>query len=145
MATVEAVMRQINNFFERAYYDGAFLIADGVITLPESLPAGSWIAIQGSLYHNGVHQLTDDYKLDGPDEEFNGRVWLLFPPAHFLNLCEQIAEFDEKTPAGAFQSEALGEYSYSRATGKNGGLLTWKEAFKDELMPYRRMFTEVSV
>lgn len=145
MVTMEAVMRQVNNFFERAYYDGAFFVAAGKLTLPEALPDGSWVAITGSLYHDGVHQLTADYQLEGPDEEFTGRVWLLFPPPSFVALAKEIAEFATKTPAGAFQSESLGEYSYTRATGKNGGLMTWQEAFAGRLMPYRRMFTEVKV
>jgi hypothetical protein len=41
------------------------------------------------------------------------------------------------------QSESFGEYSMTRASGKNGGLLTWDEQFQDALTPYRRMFSEV--
>ena len=77
-----------------------------------------------------------------PNETFDGCIWLLYPPRDFLALCEQIAEFETKTPVGALQSESLEGYSYSRASGKNG-LLTWQEAFASRLRPYRRMFSEV--
>lgn len=145
MVTVEAVMRQVNNFFERARYEGAFSISGGVLNAAESLPVGSWVAIEGSLLHDGVHQLTEGYKLEGADEEFCGRVWVLAPPAHFLEICRQIAEYDSKNPVGAMQSESFGTYSYTRQSGQNGGPKGWQEAFASMLTPYRRMYTEVRI
>ena len=63
----------------------------------------------------------------------------------FQQLCEEIAQFIEKTPKGAYQSETFDDYSYTRAGGKSGGVLTWQEHFSAQLSEYRRMFTEVSV
>jgi len=79
------------------------------------------------------------------DETFAGRVYFLRPPADFLQLCESIAAYNEKTPKGPYQSETFDDYSYTLAGGKNGGVLTWQERFAKELNEYRRMFSEVLV
>ena len=139
---VENVMRYVNNFFERAGYSGEFVISGGMITLPVALPDHVWIAISGSLYHDGVHEMQSQYDLPAPDETFTGNVFILNPPAAFLELCKSIAEYDAKTPVGAYQSESFGNYSYTRASGQNG-VKTWQEAYAMQLRPYRRMFTEV--
>lgn len=142
--SVENVMRYVNNFFDRACYHGAFSVSGGGINLPVHLPDNAWIAISGSMCHDGVHEMYSEYALPTPDEEFTGTVYVLCPPASFLELCKQIAEYDEKTPVGALQSESFGNYSYTRANGQNG-VKTWQEAFAMQLRPYRRMFTEVEV
>lgn len=141
---VENVMRHVNNFFDRARYTGHFFISGGKITLPMELPEKTWIAISGSMWHDGVHELQSPYDLPAPDEEFDGTVYILHPPASFLDLCKSIAEYDEKTPVGAFMSESFGSYSYTRTGGQNG-VKTWQEAYALQLRPYRRMFTEVEV
>lgn len=145
MVTVEDVMQKVNNFFERAWYEGTFSISGGVLDVAETLPAGSWVAIEGSLLHDGVHQLTEGYKLEGADEEFSGRVWVLAPPAHFLELCKQIAEYDSKNPVGAMQSESFGTYTYTRQSGRNGGAAAWQDVYASLLTPYRRMYTGVRI
>lgn len=142
--TVGSVMRTVNNFFERVRYEGQFTIEGGRISLPVDLPDHAFIAIIGSAFHDGVHDMHTDYALPAPDETFNGIVYVLQPPVGFLMLCEEIAKYDEKTPVGALQSESFGNYSYTRASGQNG-VKTWQEAFAAQLRPYRRMFTEVGV
>lgn len=146
--SVGAVMRHVNNYFESGYRATGYSITSGSITPDDLLCPGMWIAIAGSIFHDGVWQLDEWFGLKGlpksaPDETFYGRVYFLRPPADFLSLCERIAEFERKTPVGGLQSESFGEYSMTRASGKNGGVLTWQEAFKDELAPYRSMFSEV--
>lgn len=139
--TIAAVMQEVNNFFERGSIQGEISIHGGVVS-PEV--AAPYIFVKGSSFHDGLHQLTDSAITgdSGTDETFSGCIWLLYPPAHFLEVCRQVAAFEAATPAGALQSESLNEYSYTRATGKNG-VLTWQEAYALRLRPYRRMFTEV--
>lgn len=142
--SVAAVMRHVRNFFERGWVDGTLVISGGVLSVPVDAP---YIAITGSRYNDGVHRMLSDTVAERPlrDETFSGRVWLLYPPADFLDLCRDASEFDDKNPAGALKSESFGEYSYTRASAGSGAPLTWETALQSRLMPYRRMFTEVSV
>lgn len=145
---VYRVMKECRNFFETGYLKAAFTISGGAISPASMMPEGSYIAIEDSMYHNGVFRVGTSGALEGVpegvfDETFTGRVYFLRPPAGFLALCGEIAQFAEKTPVGAFQSESMGAYSYTRASGRNGGVMTWQEHFAPQLNEYRRMFTEV--
>ena len=144
--SVAAVMRHCRNFFEVGYLDGTFRITGNA--LPDAKDA-HFVYISGSLYHDGVWEICNGYltgkSIEGlEDEEFDGRVWLLAPPIDFIETCKTIAEYEEKNPVGAMQSESFGEYSYTRQSlsGTNG-LTGWQAAFGGQLAPYRRMFTEV--
>ena len=140
--SVAAVMRQINNFFEVGRIDGTFAISGNAIA---PSPGSPWCCIAGSWFHDGVWQMCGG-KIDGlpenlPDEEFDGRVWLLKPPRDFLDLCEAISAYDDKNPTGAMLQEKFGNYSYMR--NQNTACQTWQDAFRSQLAPYRRMYTEV--
>lgn len=146
--SVGQVMRSINNFFESGYRATTYTITDGAISPSELLSPGMYIAITGSVFHDGVWKLGEgltllDFPEHDPKETFYGRVYFLHPPKEFLETCQSIAEFAKKTPVSGLQSESFGEYSMTRANGKNGGILTWQEAFADALTPYRRMYSEV--
>lgn len=147
---VYKVMAECRNFFETGWRDTVYTIQGGVLSPSTCISPRTWIAIQGSMYHDGVYQAGEGGVLTGEspgtaDEEFAGRVWFLQPPAGFLVLCTDIAKFEEKTPAGAYKSESFGAYAYTRASGRQGELLTWQEYFFKRLTPYRRMYTEVMV
>ena len=144
--SIAAVMRHCRNFFEVGYLDGVFCITGNA--LPDAKDA-HYVYISGSMYRDGVWEICNGYltgkSIEGlEDEEFDGRVWLLAPPIDFLETCKTIAEYEEKNPVGAMQSESFGEYSYTRQSlsGTNG-LTGWQAAFCGQLAPYRRMFTEV--
>ena len=143
--SVAAVMRQINNFFEVGHNDGVTVISGNAIV---PAPGAPYCCIKGSMFHDGVWQVCGGRLQDMPgllpDEEFNGRVWLLSPPADFLALCEEISAYDDKNPAGAYQSESFGGYSYTRRFVGNSSSSAWQDVFAGRLMQYRRMFTEVS-
>ncbi len=148
MRTVYEVMRHINNFFERGYRATEYTITGGALEPADLLRPGLWVCITGSFYHDGAWRIDADLRLEDlpentPDETFTGRVWLLAPPPAFLALCDEIAEFVQKNSVTPYQSESFGEYSYTKAQGKGGGILSWQEAFADRLQPYRHMFTEV--
>ncbi len=147
---VYRVMKECRNFFETGYLKTSFAISGGAIAPAALFPPGGYIAVEGSMFHDGVFRVGEGGVLEGVpagvfDEAFDGRVYFLRPPAGFLQLCEEIAQFIEKTPKGAYQSETFDDYSYTRAGGKSGGVLTWQEHFSAQLSEYRRMFTEVSV
>lgn len=145
---VYRVMRECRNFFEDGYLKTTFAISGGAIAPAALFRPGMYIAVEDSMFHNGVFRVGEGGVLEGLpagvfDETFTGRVYFLNPSSGFLELCERIAEFIEKTPRGAFQSESMGEYSYTMAGGRNGAVLTWQEHFSNELREYRRMCTEV--
>lgn len=145
---VYRVMRECRNFFETGYLKTTFTISGGSIAPAALFRPGTFIAVEGSTFHNGVFRVLEGGVLEGVpagvfDETFAGRVYFLLPPSGFLSLCQEIAQFVEKTPKGAYQSESFGDYSYTRAGGKSGGVLTWQEHFAQQLAEYRRMFTEV--
>ena len=137
-----AVMRHIRNYFERGRIDGVITITGGVVSPAVASP---YVCIVGSAYHDGVHAVTGG-AIDSalPDETFDGRVWLLYPPREIIQLAAEIAAFDATSPAGAMISESLGEYSYTRAHDwRTGGAATWETVFDPHLRPHMRMFTEV--
>ncbi len=139
--SVADVMRHVHNFFERERLAGEFAILDGALTPAVRSP---YVAIYGSKA-DGVYAVTEG-KLDGwigQDEAFTGIVWGLYPPKDFIDVCVAASAYDGKNPAGAYLSENFGNYSYTRAGGRNGGPAGWQEAFSATLLPYRRMWTEV--
>ena len=143
--SVAAVMRQCRNYFETGYIDGTFRITGNALSGAEG---AKWVFISGSLYHNAVWEIVDGYltgrDVDGlPDEEFDGRIWFLDPPPDFLELCKTIKTYEEKNPVGALAQERFGEYSYMRGMSGRASDSSWTAAFSAELLPYRRMYTEV--
>lgn len=140
--TLEMVMRECNNFWEKCKYKGLVRIANGRIVPDVGSP---YVFISGSASMDGVHSLFDGF-LDGVEkdftDEFDGTLWYLYPPNSFISIVKAAMEYDEKNPAGSYISESFGHYSYSRASGSNG-VVTWQAAFADRLRPFRRMYTEV--
>lgn len=139
--TVGSVMRHCRNYFERGLFDGDFTIQGGALVSP-ALADGRYIAISGSAYNDGVHKVGADTLTD---ESFTGRVWLLSPPASFIALAGEIAEWDEKNPTSAYTSESFGNYSYTRASDGQGGAATWQSIFASRLRDYQLLSSEVMV
>lgn len=141
--TVAEVMRQCRNYFEVGYYDGTIAISGNAV-LPK--PETPWCCVKGSMLHDGVYECYGGYLQADcdhkPDEEFEGRLWLLNPPPDFLSLCKAISDYDDRNPPGAFAQERFGEYSYMRNM-RSGADVGWQSTFKLALTPYRRMFSEV--
>lgn len=139
--TIGSVMRHCRNYFERGCYDGECVIANDALVTP-ALADGRYIAISGSAYNDGVYKLGTDVLTE---ETFTGRVWLLSPPASFIALCDEIAEYDAKNPAGAYLSETFGEYSYQRSANTQGVTSSWQSAFAARLADYQLLRSEVMV
>lgn len=137
--TVAAIMRQIRNHFVSGYLDATFAVEGGHIS---PAPAAPFVYIKGSAALDGVWECKGGQLVGADaDETFTGRVWLLQPPRDFVQLCEEIAAYDEKNPTGAPQTENFGEYSYTRPNVYTGGG-PWLTVFKAQLAPYRRMVEE---
>ena len=135
-----SVMRHCRNYFETGSYDGEITIESGQLITP-ALAHGRYIAIRGSVWNDGVHQVGDALT----DETFTGRGWVLSPPA-FVALVEEISAYDDKNPIGALQSESFGSYSYSRGSaGDVTGAAGWQGAFAGRLNDYQRLMSEVMV
>lgn len=136
-----SVMRHCRNYFEAGSYDGEIVIAGGQLVTP-ALAHGRYIAVRGSAWNDGVHQVGDELT----DETFTGRVWVLSPPAAFVALVEEISAYDDKNPIGALQSESFGNYSYSRgAAGNSTTNAGWVSAFAGRLTDFQRLVSEVMV
>ena len=139
LQTIAALMQRCRNYFETGYIDGTFRIDGNVL---QEVDGAHFVYVSGSLYHNGVWELCDGYlggrdTSDLHDEEFTGRVWLLNPPADFLDLCKAVKKYDDQNPASPITSESFGGYSKSMS-GKSGA-----EAYIRALNGYMKMFTEV--
>lgn len=138
---IGSVMRHCRNYFQRGYIDREFHIADGAFEFP-ALADANYIAISGSAHNDGVHHLGDvcDKLID---ETFTGRVWMLYPPKSFVDLCAEISEYDNKNPADAYLSETFGEYSYQRSANTQGVTSAWQSAFAARLADYQLLRSEV--
>ncbi len=137
IVTVPDVMRLTRAYFPISHLDCNWAVTEGHLS-PEAFLPGEWIAIE----HDGpagVYRLDARGRLpDVADTRWQGRIWRLSPPADFLRLCEEIAEWAAKHPDPTLASEQFGAYHYTRSAS------SWAEAFAAALRPYVRMYTEVN-
>lgn len=150
MVSLSDVMRCVNNFFEEGYEDGEFNITlEGEISPYEWIEQAHYIAVQGSFYNDGVYELGVNGEIigfGGTPETFTGRVWILRPPVRFIQLFEEICEFDKHSPKSSLISESFGSYSRTRSNNYDTGLPAgWEEIYQASLRPFRNMYTEVNV
>ena len=131
---LEAVLRHINNWFERTALTGEFVASGGSLKGVDW--AGDYYRIIGSVNNDGLHRFTER---DLTDEEFTGTVWLLAIPQAFLDLVSEIEEWSEANKPSAYSSESFGGYSYSRATDSAGNPTTWQGAFASRLNAWRKL------
>lgn len=152
------LMRSARRCFVTGAADGAWRVADGVLTGDVPLRPG-WIAIEG----RGACELGEGGRLDMPDGAWQGRVWLLDPPEDFVRLLAEINEWlagQERLRALALEQAASGVVTrrresfgvYASETEISPGSaalsapsLDWEACFAARLLPYRRMFPEVTL
>lgn len=136
---LEQVLRYLNNWFlvPDGVHSGTFEIEGGSIALP-FLSVGQYFRIMGSVFNDGLHQHPANNLVD---ESFEGAIWALAVPNAVVALSEEMEAWQEKNgaaSAGPYQSESFGGYSYSRATGANGGAVTVFDAYTAQLSPYKK-------
>ena len=137
---------ELKNFFDKAQpkFFGKIVIEDGKITNQEFLDAikpNQYFRIVGSIFNDGVYCFKEELILE--DETFDGAIWLMAIPKAVLELATEIENWQTEygnALNSPFQSESFGGYSYSKASGKNGGgAVTWQDAFATRLNLYRRI------
>ena len=129
---------EIRNYFETEKRFGTFTISDGSISPSNFLQSGQYYRIIGSVFNDGVHRHPAH---DLTDETFDGAVWTMAVPPAVIDLATKIEEYN-KSDVGKpspYISENFGGYGYTKATGSNGKVLTWKSVFADALNRYRKL------
>lgn len=138
------VCAECKNYFIQKDVDihaSNYTVTNGQIGPVPFLKNGQYYRIVGSALNDGVYQHgVDDTAL--ADEEFFGAVWAMRVPRDFVALCEEIQAWESKNGealSGPYSSESFGGYSYSKATGSDGGAYTWRDQFRTRLNAYRRL------
>lgn len=131
---------EIRNYFlmPNGIHTGTFSISGGELAPSDFLKEGQYFRIVGSTFNDGVHQ----YPAVGlVDESFAGAVWAMAVPPAVIALADEIKVFCESDAAkvSQYQSESFGGYSYTKATDKDGAVLSWQTVFAKRLNKYRRM------
>ena len=136
---LEQVLAYLNNWFlvPDGVHSGTFEIKGGDIALP-FLSVGQYFRIMGSIFNDGLHQYPASNLVS---ETFKGTIWALAVPKSVVSISEEMETWQEKNGTAAsspYQSESFGGYSYSRATGSNGGAVTVFDAYATQLSPYKK-------
>lgn len=134
---IEAVCRELHNYFQRTVMSGTFSIENGVLTVVGAQD-GQYIRIIGSVFNDGVYV----YPVSGlTDEVYDGAVWLMAVPPDVLQLAADIKtwnEANEKALNSPYQSESFDGYSYTKESG-NGETATWQSHFRKRLNQWRKL------
>ena len=115
-----------------------YTISGGSIAPLDFLQEGQYFRIIGSVFNDGVHQYPAS---DLTDEVFHGAVWAMAVPPAVIALAAEIEEYNKSDAgkASPYISENFGGYGYTKATGSNGKVLTWKSVFADALNRCRKL------
>jgi hypothetical protein len=147
---LKKVMSFCNNHFVINSKVGVFTILGGRITLLGDYLPGMFILITGSRLNDAVFKITavngDIYSIDGKpiDEVFTGIVYALSPPRDFMRIISDIYDYNENIgEITGVISENNDGYSYKLATNKSGAIMTWHDAFTNQLVVYRRISKDI--
>lgn len=131
---LEQVLQYLNNWFliPDGIHEDDYTIEDGGIVLP-FLKDGQYFRIFGSVFNDGLHQYPDSNLVN---ETFTGSIWALAVPNQVVTLADEIQAWKEKHgEPSPYTSESFGGYSYS----KDASYSTWQGAFKDQLLPWKKI------
>lgn len=136
---LEQVLMYLHNWFllPNGVHEGTYTINDGSIALP-FLSKWQYYRIVGSVFNDGLHKYGET---NLADETFDGAIWALAIPPSVLEISAEMQEWETKNSAtlsSPYQSESFGGYSYSKATGKDGGSITVFDAFESRLAQYKK-------
>ncbi len=136
------ILADLRNYFcqDADKHFGEFTISGGSIAPLDFLQPGQYFRIVGSVHNDGVYQ----YGATGTaliDETFDGAVWAMAVPPAVVALAAEIEEYrnNPENKPGGYASESFGGYSYNKVVGKNGGVMSWREAFSDRLNQWRKV------
>jgi hypothetical protein len=142
------ICADIKNYFtyKEDKHPGKYKVEGGVLVPSVAIP-GDYYAVFGSRKNNGVHKSTDVLEDEG---EFKGSVWAMSIPKDFLDLAEEIADWQKKyggvdsEAQSPFYSESFGGYSYTKSAGSTSGTnnsaaSTWQAVYAARLNRWRRL------
>lgn len=150
---LQKVCERIHNYFiYQTYYD-TYLIEGGVISPSVPLLDGQRFLIDHSAMNDGVYTWHPDGIRDDDDKEevtltdesFTGSVCALAVPQGLIRIVHEINANEEEYGDelnSPFQSESMGSYSYSKASGVSGntnGAPWWETTYGGQLDRWRRI------
>ena len=137
---ITEICAELRNWFvvPNGVHIQTYTISGGSIAPLDFLQDGQYFRIIGSVFNDGVHQYP---AADLTDEVFHGAVWAMAVPPSVIDLAAEIEEYNKSDAgkASPYISENFGGYGYTKATGSNGKVLTWKSVFADALNRYRKL------
>ena len=137
---ITEICAELRNWFvvPNGVHIQTYTISGGSIAPLDFLQEGQYFRIIGSVFNDGVHQYPAS---DLTDEVFHGAVWAMAVPPAVIDLATEIEEYNKSDAgkASPYISENFGGYGYTKATGSNGKVLTWKSVFADALNRYRKL------
>lgn len=136
---LEAVLQNLNNWFERDRLDGEFRIEGGALALPDGfLLDGQYYRIGGSVLNDGLHQWP---AVDLRDETFTGEIAALAVPKAVTDLAGRIEEWQAKYGKAAespYQSQTAQGVTITTKQGVSGEY-GWRDAFRAEMNRWRKL------
>ena len=138
---ISDLMALTNNYFEKFYVNGEFVIENKKIILPSRFVKGQYIRIIGSLLNDGVYKIeekdSENYATLSSllDETFTGYIVGLAVPQSFQELAKQVDDWNKANASRrglASESSLNGYYSWS-ANAKDVG-----EAFANEIAMFSK-------
>lgn len=144
------ICAELKNYFlahrEMDIHTGTFTVRDGnVESLGDVLQDGQYFRIVGSTFNDGVHQYPCSDLLS---EKFCGAVWAMSVPPAVIDYSAKIDAWKTSNAdklSSPYNSESFGGYSYTKASGANGGAFGWKDAFPDEWQMLRQLYGKIRV
>lgn len=145
---MDKILAYLNNYFYRFGEKGTYNISENKVQVKGKYIAGQYIRITGSYLNDTIAKVIsvegDIITLEkANNEEFEGVIFSLAIPPTLVDLFAKIEEFESKSTPSNLSSESFGNYSYSVATNKNGENMTWKDVFKNDLRPYRKIYDSI--
>lgn len=135
------IMKRVNNYFIVESQKNTWTIEGGKIALP-FVHNAQYFLIKGSVFNDGVYKMTDDLNLT--DEIFDGVISSLAIPNDFLEIVDEIKEWQEKNKdviTSPYSSESFSDYSYTKTSGNTTetSSKSWYSVFSDRLSIYRKV------
>lgn len=145
---MEFIMQEINNYFYKTVEKNEFSINDSKIKVKGNYFPDQFVKIENSIMNDGIYKVLnfEDGFVEingGINEKFEGCIYGLAIPKSFLELIEEIEEYQKLNPtskSNVISESYLNGYSYTMTTNSNGQISGWQDVFKSKLDTYRRVY-----
>lgn len=149
---ITEICMDLHNFFppvsqkaNQSYiHRGHFIISGSSIAPLDFIKPNQYFRIVNSDMNDGVWQNNPESLKDLIDEEFDGEIWAMAVPRHFIALCEEIQKYNAKVDEMAliekgYASESWGGYSYSLSSSAPAAMVEWEKRIIKKLNAYRKI------